>query len=232
MTKKILSVLMTVVLCFGMFAVAVYAEDPVEPETPETPAYTPVEYKLEDIIARFEADEDVILMPTDTIILPGAETPADPEDPVEPENPDLTGAAEEETPAVSSVLIVEYLPGEDAESAQKVTKFLDFQGSGYAVRGLQESTDFVIEGGKQTSGEKYAIDFENANGYAFKSWSVSSVYSGKEFNRLVLVANWDVPVLTGWAGFKAMMNGYIKIVIERIFNYLADLASRIGNFLV
>ena len=233
MTKKLLSVLMAVVLCFGMFAVAVYAEDTTEPEEPETPveAYVPVEYNIEDILARFEADEDVILMPTDIIRLPGAAT----DDPDEPEDPEEVTAEEEgegETAEISSVLIVEYLPGEDAESLQGISKFLDFQGSGYAVRGLQDSTDFVVEKGQQESGATYAIDYENAEGYAFKSWSVTGVYSGKEFNRLVLTANWDKPVLSGWAGFKALMRGYLKTFIDYLTGYLIDLADRIGAYLV
>lgn len=227
MTKKLLSIFMALVMCCGVFAVAAHAEDTTEPEVPETPAYTPVEYKIEDIIAALQAGDDVYFQPTDIILLPiSAEEPDDPEEPVE-------AADDTDTPAVSDVLIVEYLPGTDAASQSKgVTKFLDFQSTNYTVRAVGESTDFVLESGTQKSGRSYSIDFEHSAGYAFKSWRVDNAYSGKEFNRIVLTAQWDVPTYHGWQGFKAMMADYAKTFIDYLINYLADLMQRITSFFV
>lgn len=222
MLKKTLSILMAAIFALGILTVAVSAED-----ITEEPAYVPVEYKIEDLVAAVEAKQDTYLNPTDTIILP-----------VVPENPDVQPMQDESgdvqepvaDKTVSPVLIVEYLAGASAASGNKVDKFVDYSQSGYAVRALGEYPDFAyINGARQTN---LMIDFASDLGYGFKRWKISSIYSGTEFNRVVLEAEWDVPPLTGWAGYKTMMRGYIKTVIDYIINYLAELFGRLGSFLV
>ena len=220
MLKKTLSVLMAAIFALGILSVAVSAEDTVE-----EPAYVPVEYKIEDLLAAVEAKQDTYLNPTDTIVLPEVEQPAEADASADGQEP----VAEPEK-GISPVLIVEYLAGVDASSGNKVEKFVDYSESGYAVRALGDYPDYAyINGARQT---KVMIDFVSDLGYGFKCWKVTSVYSGTEFNRVVLEAEWDVPPLTGWEGYKTMMRGYIKTVIDYIINYLVELFGRLGSFLV
>ena len=213
MLKKILAILMASVLALGIFTVGASAEDAAE-----EPAYAPVEYKIEDLVAAIDAKQDTYLNPTDIILLP--EQPQ--EDPQEP-------VAQAEA-AVSAVLIVEYCAGADASSGNKVEKFVDYSGSGYAVCALGDYPQYAyINGARQTN---LMIDYASDLGYGFKQWKVTSVYSGTEFNRVILEAEWDIPPLTGWEGYKTMMRGYIKTVIDYVINYLAELFARIGSFLV
>jgi hypothetical protein len=220
MMKKILASLMAVLMAFGVCTIIAAAE---EPETPEAPAYTPVEYQIADLVAAAEGKGDVYLQPTDVILLPEAEqeTPAE-------ETPDpAAGTAE---PAAKAVLIVEYLPGKDAVSGNENTRYVDYDGSGYAICALGDYTDYAFKGTERR--ENYAIDYVNENEYAFKQWKVKSIYSGKEFSRIVLVAEWDEPALTGWAGYKTLMRGYIKTVIDYIIEYLKEWFAELGAFLV
>ena len=229
MTKKILAVLMAAVMMLGVFAIAAFAEDE------EEPAYASVEYKIEDLVAAVEKGEDVFLNPTDVIVLPVKEqTPV--EDPVTPADGTVAQPVgdEPETPAadenaISAVLIVEYLPGKDAESGNENTKFVDYDGNGYAVKGMGDYTDYAYKSTERR--ENYAIDYVNANEYAFKTWKIDSIYSGKEFNRIVLVAQWDEPVLTGWAGFMTMYRGYVKTVIDYIIQFLQDWFTQLALFI-
>ncbi|MBQ7547516.1 MAG: hypothetical protein IJT41_11200 [Clostridia bacterium] len=217
MTKKILAVLMAAVMMLGMFALAAFAED-------EKPAYTPVEYKIEDLVAAVENGEDVFLNPTDIIVLPVKEQ-SEPEDPVE----GVAEAPAADENAISGVLIVEYLPGQDAASGNGNTRFVDYDGTGYAVKGLDDYTDYAYKETERR--ENYAIDYANANEYPFEQWKIESIYSGKEFNRIVLAAQWEEPVLTGWAGFTAMFRGYVKTVIDYIIQFLQDWFTQLGLFI-
>lgn len=218
MLKKTLAILMASILALGIFSVGASAEGEAQ-----EPAYIPTEYKIEDLVAAVEAKQDLFLNPTDTIVLP--EQPQEPDD-AEPVAP-LSAQADA---AVSPVLIVEYYAGTDAASGNKVDKFVDYSESGYAVRALGDYPDYAyVNGARQ---KNLMIDYASDLGYGFKSWKVTSVYSGAEFNRVVLEAQWDVPALTGWEGYKTMMRGYIKTVIDYIINYLAELFARIGSFLV
>ena len=215
MTKRILAVLMAALLACSVFALAASAED-------EKPAYVPVEYKIADLVAAVEDGEDVFLNPADIIVLPEAQQTA------EGETADAEPAADAD--AVSSVLIVEYLPGKDAVSGNGNTKFVDYDGNGYAIRGLGEYTDYAYKSTERR--EHYAIDYENENGYAFVQWKIDGIYSGKEFNRIVLQAQWEEPVLTGWAGFQTMFRGYVKTVIDYIIQFLNDWLLQLGDFMV
>ncbi|MGN0636670.1 MAG: hypothetical protein ACI4I5_10660 [Acutalibacteraceae bacterium] len=216
MLKKILAILMASVLALGIFTVGASAEDAVE-----EPAYTPVEYKIEDLVAAIEAKQDTYLNPADIILLPEQQQE-------EPETPEeLIAQAEAD---ISPVLIVEYQAGTDASSGNSVEKFVDYSGSGYAVRALGDYPQYAyVNGARKTN---LMIDYASDLGYGFKQWKVTSVYSGTEFNRVILEAEWDVPPLTGWEGYKTMMRGYIKTVIDYVINYLAELFARIGSFLV
>lgn len=217
--KKILAILMASILALGVLTVAVSAEEELI-----TPAYEAQTYDIADIVALVDEGEDVYLNPTDIIMIADAEEdpsvePA--EEGEEPEGPEAT---------ISDVLIVEYLADDTAISGNNVEKFADYQGNEYAVKGIGDYTDYAYQGGQRKT--DFAIDFESVNGYAFKSWKVKSVYSGKEFNRVILVAEWDVPALSGWSGFLSMFHGYAKMVIDYIINYLSDLFTRLGEFFV
>ncbi len=225
MMKKILASLMAVLLAFGAFAFIV-AADGEAPETPEEPAYTPVEYQIVDLVAAVEEKGDVYLQPTDVILLPDA--PKDDAEETEETAEPTDGTATAET--AEAVLIVEYLPGKGAASGNGNTRYVDFKGTGYAIRALGDYTDFAYKETERRT--NYAIDYENENGYAFKQWKIQSIYSGKEFSRIVLVAEWEEPVLTGWAGYKTMMRGYIKTVIDYIIAFLNDWLLQLGSFLV
>lgn len=211
--KKILAFIMASVLALGVLTVAVSAEDVSEP------AYTPVEYKIEDILAVVESGEDCYLQPTDIILLP-----------VKDEQEETTEVKETAAPAVSDVLIVEYLPGQDAASGNKMTRFVDYVESGYAVLDIAGYPDYAYKGNERKT--NYPIDFAHAEGYAFKQWKVESVYSGKEINRIILVAEWAVPELKGWAGYKEMMQGYIKTFIDKMISYMIYVFTRLAAFFV
>ena len=218
MLKKILAVLMAAVLALGVLGVAVSAEDaPTEPE------YVPVEHKIEAIVEAIESGDDYYLMPTDTIVLPVPA--AEEETPVAQEDGETPAE-----PAMADILIVEYFAGDDAVSGKNMTKFVDMQKSGYAVKGIGDYTDFAYEG--ITRNKNYAIDFQSNGGYAFKRWRVTSIYSGKEFSRLTVEAEWETPTLGGWAGFMALRRAYIKTFIDYMIEYLSGLLSRIAMFLV
>lgn len=228
MTKKILASLMAALLAFGVFAFVVAAEEP------ETPEYTGTEYQIVDLIAAVEEEGDVYLQPADVIRL--AQAPA--EDPQTPEDPaateDQPTADDPQTPAdepAEAVLIVEYLPGVGGiPSDNGNTRFVDYDGDGYAIRGLGEYTDYAYKATERRTG--YAIDFVNEKGYAFKQWKIQSIYSGKEFNRIVLEAEWEEPVLSGWDGFTTMMRSYIKTIIDYVIQFLSDWFLQLGDFLV
>ena len=214
--KKILAVLMAVLFAFGMMTVAVSAED-----EPEQPAYTPVEHKIEAIVEAIESGEEYYLMPTDTIVLPvqKAEEPT-------PEEP----AAAEDSGAVTDALIVEYLPGDGAVSNNGMSKYADMRKSGYAVKEIGEYTDYAYKGAVRNT--QYAIDFQNEQGYSFKRWRVTSAYSGKEFSRLTVEAEWDAPVPSGWAGWMSMFRTYLKTFIDSVIAYITGVLNRIAGFLV
>lgn len=225
MLKKIIAVLMAAVLALGILTVAVSAEET------EEPAYTPVTYSILDILDTVEAGGDFYLNPTDIIELPvKAADPAEPDEPAAAEEEPPVEEPTDEKDAYANILIVEYLPGDDATSPNKITKFSDLKQSGYAIKGSGDYTDFAYE--NVTRKTNYFIDYKHPEGYAFKRWRVTSVYSGKEFSRLILEAEWDVPVLTGWAGFMAMRRANIKLVIDYIIQYLIGLFNRIAAFLV
>ena len=128
------------------------------------------------------------------------------------------------------VLIVEYFPGNGAQSAAGKTKFADMQKSGYAVKGIGEYTDYAYENITRDTG--YAIDFRNEEGYAFKQWKVTSIYVGETFSKITVEAEWDEPVLSGWAGYLAMKRAYIKMFIDYLIEYLTGLFDRLSNFLI
>ena len=214
--KKILAVLMAALFAFGILTVAVSAE-----EAPEAPAYVPVEHKIEAIVAAIESGDDYYLMPTDTIVLP---VPAQ-EEPTQDEPSAAADGA-----VVANALIVEYLPGDGAESFNGMTKFTEMQKSGYAVKGIGDYTDFAYKGGVRNT--DFAIDYQTAEGYTFKQWKVTSVYSGKEFSRVTVEAEWNAPVLTGWAGWQALRRSYIKTFIDTLFAYITGVLNRLAGFLV
>lgn len=209
MMKKILAVLLAVICAFGMLTVMVAAEEI------EEPTYEPKVVKIADIIADFEAGKTVTLLPTDIIILGDAL----PEEGAEPEE---TG--------ISDVLIVEYVADATAQSENKVSKFADYAETGYAVCGIGDYPTFAYIDGVRK--ENYSIDFASVNEYAFKQWKVKTIYSGKEFNRVTLVAEWEVPELHGWAGFMELYHGYVKTVIDRILEYFIDFFRRLGEFFI
>ncbi|MBQ7541728.1 MAG: hypothetical protein IJT44_05500 [Clostridia bacterium] len=221
MTKKILALFMAALLALSVFALAVYAEE-------EEPAYTPVEYQIADLVAAFEDGEDVFLQPTDVILLgekPQAEEPDEPVEAAE-EEPEVPAA---DANAISSVLIVEYLPGKDAASTNENTKYVDYDGSGYAIQAIGGNTDYAYKNNERR--ENYAIDYQNENEYAFVQWKIVGIYSGKEFNRIVLEAQWNEPALTGWAGFMAMRRAYLKTIIDYVIKFLQDWFSQLGQFI-
>lgn len=225
MMKKILASLLAVLMAFGVLMVVAAAEDVTEPAEPETPAYTPVAYKIEDLVAAVEKGDAVYLQPTDIILLPEAPKADESEEPpVEGQDP--TGTA---TDASEAVLIVEYLPGKGAASVNGNDRYIDYDGSGYAICAPGDYTDYAYKATERRT--DYAIDYVNENEYAFKQWKVHSIYSGPEFSRIVLEAEWDEPVLTGWAGFKAMMRGYIKTIIDYIIEYLKEWLAQLGDFI-
>lgn len=225
MMKKILASLLAVLTAFGVLMVVAAAEDVVEPVEPLTPAYEPVSYKIEDLIAAADSGKDVYLQPTDIILLPEAPKADESEEPpVEGQVP--AGTA---TDASEAVLIVEYLPGKDAASVNGNDRYVDYDGSGYVICALGDYTDYAYKATERRT--DYAIDYVNENEYAFKQWKVHSIYSGPEFSRIVLEAEWDEPVLTGWAGFKAMMRGYIKTIIDYIIEYLKEWLAQLGDFI-
>lgn len=225
MMKKILASLLAVLMAFGVLMVVAAAEDVTEPAEPETPAYTPVAYKIEDLVAAVEKGDAVYLQPTDTIELPEtpkADTPEEPDDGTQTP----AGTVDEEPQAV---LVVEYLPGKDAVSGNENTRYVDYDGTGYAICALGDYTDFAYKETERRT--DYAIDYVNTNEYAFKQWKIRSIYSGPEFSRIVLEAEWDEPALTGWAGFKTMMRGYIKTIIDYIIEYLKEWLAQLGDFI-
>ena len=211
MLKKTLAILMAAILALGIFSVGVFAEDLEEPE------YTPATYTIEQIVAAVEGKKELILHPTDIIVLPEQEGE---------EGEGIDPAAD-----VSAILIVEYYAGKDAFSPNGATQFMDYAKSGYAVCDLGDYPNYAMVAGSRKT--DYPIDYESVNEYAFtKEWKVTSAYSGKEFNRVTLEAVWEVPVLTGWAGYKTMLRGYIKTIIDYVISYLAGVFTRIGDFLV
>lgn len=231
MMKKLLASLLAVLMAFGMLMVVVCAEDVTEPAEPEEPAYTPVEYQIADLVAAVEAGEDVYLQPTDVILL----KKADPAEPVEPAEPEVTPAAAVDEPTdpedeSASVLVVEYLPGKGGVVSEKgLTRFVDYDASGYAICALGDYTDYSYKDTERQTNN--AIDFANENGYAFKQWKIQTIYSGPEFSRIVLEAEWDEPALSGWEGFKTMMRGYIKTIIDYIIEYLKEWLAQLGDFI-
>ena len=230
MMKKILASLMAVLLAFGACMFVFAAEEPTEPTEPTKPEYTPVEYQIADLVAAMGGKDDVYLQPTDVILLPDA--PKEEPTPAEPaEEPADDGTVTEEPAQESApVLIVEYLPGEGGVPSEKgLTRFVDYDGSGYAICTPGDYTDFSFKDTERQTNN--AIDFVNENEYAFKQWKVESVYSGKEFSRIVLSADWDEPALTGWAGYKTMMRGYIKTIIDYIIRYLTEWFDQLGIFM-
>lgn len=226
MMKKILASLMAVLLAFGACMIIAAAEGE-EPEVPETPAYTPVEYQIADLVAAVEDKGDVYLQPTDIILLPEAPKEDTPETPTDDPLAQVEGTVEE---TAEAVLIVEYLPGDGAASGNGNNRYVDYDGTGYAIRALGDYTDYAYKETERR--ENYAIDFVNENEFAFKQWKIQSIYSGKEFSRIVLVAEWEEPVLTGWAGYKTMMRNYIKTIIDYVIEYLKEWFQKLGTFLV
>ncbi len=226
MMKKILASLLALLMAFGLLTVAAAAEDGAEPVEPAEPVYESVTYKIEDLVAAFEGDDDVYLQPTDVILLPEA-AQAD-----EQETDGGTPLEGDVTEASKAVLIVEYLPGGkegEVVSENKVSKFADYDGSGYAICGIGDETDFAYTATGRSDG--YRIDYKNENEFAFKQWKIVSIYSGSEFSRIVLEAEWEEPALTGWAGFKTMMRNYIKKIIDYIIEYLKEWLSQLGDFI-
>ncbi|MBQ3150840.1 MAG: hypothetical protein IJB86_06310 [Clostridia bacterium] len=230
MFKKILSFVLATIMALGVVTVTASAEDVSEPTTEE--AYVSVEHKIEDIIAAIEAGESYYINPTDTIILVEKD-----EEEETTEAVDAAEETEEETttaPSISEILIVEYTTdfndGSESASAAGYTKFTDYDASGYAVLELGKRTDYAFKGAVRST--NIAIDFKSGLDYAFKAWRVTSVYSGKEFNRVTLVAEWEIPALTGWQGFLELFRGYMKTYIDALTEYLADLFKRIAAFFV
>lgn len=231
MFKKIFSFVLATILVFGTVTVTASAEDVSEPATD---AYVSVEHKLADIVAAIESGESYYINPTDTIVLYETED-EDTTDAVEPaEGEDDGTGTEAETPANSDILIVEYTTdfndGSESVSAAGYTKFVDYDATGYEVLSVGMRTDFAMKGSAKS--KNIAIDFQSGLGYAFKGWRVKAVYSGKEFNRVTLVAEWEIPPLEGWQGFLELFRGYMKILIDNITAYFSDLFARIGAFFV
>ncbi len=226
MLKKIFSFVLATILVFGTVTVTASAEDASEPATD---AYTPVAHKIADIVATIEEGESYYINPTDTIVLYETE---------DEETTDAVDPADEEgtteAPAYSDILIVEYITdfndGSESVSAAGYTKFVDYDASGYEVLTVGMRTEFAMKGSAKS--KNIAIDFQSGLGYAFKGWRVKAVYSGKEFNRVTLVAEWEIPPLEGWQGFLELFRGYMKILIDNITAYFSDLFARIGAFFV
>ena len=229
MMKKVLASLLAVLMAFGVLMVAAAAEDVTEPAEPETPAYTPVEYQIADLVSAVEGKKAVYLQPTDKILLPEAPKTEETEETTDDAEGTPAGTVTAETP--EAVLIVEYLPGKGGIMSDKgLSRFVDFDGSGYAIRAIGDETDYSYKDTERQADN--AIDFENENGYAFKQWKIKSIYSGPEFSRIVLEAEWEEPVLTGWAGYKTMMRGYIKQIIDYIIAYLQEWFAELSTFFV
>ena len=223
MFKKIFSFVLATILVFGTVTVSAYAEDVTEPAIEED-VYIPVAHNIADIVAEFEDGESYYINPTDTILLYATEEPEEGE----------TEEEETEAPAYSEVLIVEYVTdfndGSESVSAGGYTKFVEYTQSGYEVLGIGQRTQYAMKGNTKESNKP--IDFESGEGYTFSGWRVKAVYSGKEFNRVTLVAEWEAPELHGWEGFLELFRGYMKILIDAVTAYLGDLFTRIGAFFV
>ena len=215
MFKKIFSFVLATILVFGTVTVSAYAEDVTEPTTEED-VYTPVAHKIADIVAEFEDGESYYINPTDTILLYENEE------------------GETEEAAYSEVLIIEYVTdfadGSESVSAAGYTKFVEYTQSGYKVLEIGKRTQYAMKG--NTKDQNMPIDFESGSGYTFNGWRVKAVYSGKEFNRVTLVAEWEAPELHGWEGFLELFRSYMKILIDAIIAYMGDLFTRIGEFFV
>jgi len=232
MLKKIFAFVLATILAFGVVTVSASAEDVSEPTTEEV--YVPVEHKIADIVATIDAGESYYINATDTIVLyetEDEETTAPVEDAEGEEGEDVTDTT---TPTYSDILIVEYVTdfndGSESVSPAGYTTFIDYDESGYEVLSVGKRTDYAMKGSARSN--NIAIDYQSGLGYAFKGWRVQAVYSGKEFNRVTLVAEWDIPELKGWAGFMELFRGYMKTWIDAFTEYLADLFKRIAAFFV
>ena len=232
MLKKIFAFVLATILAFGVVTVSASAEDVSEPTTEEV--YVPVEHKIADIITTIDAGESYYINATDIILLYETEEEEETTDAVEPSEGEEGETEDTTTPAYSDILIVEYVTdfndGSESVSAAGYTKFIDYDESGYEVLSIGKRTDYAMKGSARSN--NIAIDFQSGLGYAFKGWRVQAVYSGKEFNRVTLVAEWDIPELKGWAGFMELFRGYMKTWIDAFTEYLADLFKRIAAFFV
>ena len=230
MTKRILAAFLAVLMAFGalVFVVAA-ADEPEKPEEPEKPAYTPVEYQISDLIDA-AGKKNVYLQPTDIILLPGAPKPSDAGEEAEGETPAETEDAEA---AQGNLLIVEYLPGEGIPSEKAYIRFVDYGSSGYAIHAIGDNTDYAYTASARASGVgTFMIDYTHKKEYPFKQWRIRSIYSDKKFSRIVLEADWEQPTLVGWEGYKTLIRGYLKTIIEYFKAYLEEWFTLLSNFMV
>ncbi len=204
MIKRIFSVLLVLTLAFGVFGISAFASEDVT-EEPTTEAQVGAVHKMSEILTAYKANETYIIQPGDTIELDNT---------------------------VSEILIVDYLT-DNKDGSKSVSdggyKFFrdNNQITGYTVKAIGEATTYADKA--DNFGKR--IDFSNPNGYEFLGWKVTYTYSESNFNQIKLTAMWDVPVLEGWAGFLVMARSYIKIVVDYLFAYFADLSGRLAEYL-
>ncbi|MCR5484836.1 MAG: hypothetical protein K6F09_04515 [Clostridiales bacterium] len=157
-------------------------------------------YKMSEVVSVFnKGKKDVIFVPGDTIELDDT---------------------------ASSQLIITYTydadDGAKAYSENGFTTFCDLeQTSGYAIKGMGDTVTYADTIDK-TDRE---IDFVSEKEYEFKGWKVKYVYSESNYNKLVVVAVWDVPEAKGWEGFKST---YLKHFVDLLLKYIGEFFLRIG----
>ena len=49
---------------------------------------------------------------------------------------------------------------------------------------------------------------------------------------MTVEAEWNKPVLTGWAGYMALRRAYIKTFIDAVIEYITGMLNRLSGFLV
>ena len=169
-----------------------------------TESATGATYKISELLAAFAADTKLVIKPGDTIEIDND---------------------------TSEILIFDYeTDGKDGSNSASAAGYKFFrdndQRTGYTVKAIGETTTFA----DAVDNTNKPIDFANPSEYEFAGWTVKYVYSQSNYNKVIVVATWDIPQLTGWAGFMAMFRGYMKTLVDLLAGFVPKLLEKIKDY--